>query len=130
MGREFYINDYEDDNYKPKGKPTYKRWTKSAIDCYNRGCRCSECEYPKLLSTPCRMKQTVLELVRLFGKPNIKRTVEDITKKQVEILYLEKKLRLSEIYRILNIDRFEFLELLEKYAIPQRKRLKKCNEEE
>ena len=77
------------------------------------------------------MKKTVFELVKLFGKPeNIKHTVEDITKKQIEILYLEKRLRLSDIYRILSIDRFELLELLEKFAIPQRKKPKNCNKEE
>lgn len=125
-----YKNDNYDD-FKEKKQPKIRRWTKSAIDCYNSGCRCSECEYPKILSSPCQMKKTVFELVRLFGKPeNIKHTVEDITKRQIEILYLEKRLRLSDIYRILGIDRFELLELLEKFAIPQRKKPKNCNEEE
>ena len=76
------------------------------------------------------MKKTVLELVRIFGKPeNIKCTAEDITKKQIEILYLEKRLKLTDIYRILETDKFEFLELLDIFEIPKRKKPKNCNKE-
>lgn len=46
-----------------------KRWTISARDCYFRGCVCLGCPTYKILETKCRMKQTVLELVRKFGKP-------------------------------------------------------------
>ena len=124
MGRELFIDG------KNKNKPKVHRWTKSAIDCYNSGCRCSECEYSKILASPCKMKKTVLELVRIFGKPeNIKCTAEDITKKQIEILYLEKRLKLTDIYRILETDKFEFLELLDKFEIPKRKKPKNCNKE-
>jgi hypothetical protein len=114
------------DNLINETPPIRKRWTKSAIDCYNRGCKCSECEYSKILTSPCQMKKTVIELVRVLGKPNIKRTVEDITKRQIEILYIEKNLRLTEIYRILGIDKFEFIELLDKFAIPIRKKPRSC----
>ena len=77
------------------------------------------------------MKATVLELVKLLGKPEkIKHTAEDITKKQLEYLYLEKRLKLTDIFRILHIDKFEFLELLEKYEIPQRQKPKKCENDE
>ena len=129
MGRKLFIED--DDNYKPKHQPKLRRWTKSAIDCYNRGCVCKGCEYQKILSCHCRMKLTVLELVRLLGKPeNIKHTAEDITKKQLEYLYVEKRLRQTDIFRILHIDRFELLELLEKYEIPLRKKPRKCENDE
>lgn len=77
------------------------------------------------------MKATVLELVKQLGKPEkIKHTAEDITKKQLEYLYLEKRLKLTDIFRILHIDQFEFLELLEKYEIPQRKKPRKCENNE
>lgn len=46
-----------------------RRWTQSARDCYFRGCICSGCPIYEILETKCRMKQTVLELVRKFGKP-------------------------------------------------------------
>ena len=77
------------------------------------------------------MKATVLELVKLLGKPeNIKHTAEDITKKQIEYLYIEKRLKLTDIFMILHIDRFELLELLEKYEIPLRKKPRKCENDE
>ena len=74
------------------------------------------------------MKTTVLELVRIFGKPEkIKRTVEDITRNQITYLYIDKKLPLADIYRILKVDKYEILELLEKFEIPVRKKPKNCN---
>lgn len=49
-----------------------KRWTKAAIDCYQRGCICSGCYYREFFSSSpqkCQMKSTVLELVRVLGIP-------------------------------------------------------------
>jgi len=50
-------------------KPRY--WTKTAIECYQRGCACKECQYAKYFHGryTCKMKKTVLESVKLFGKP-------------------------------------------------------------
>ncbi len=45
------------------------KWTKSAIECYNKGCNCKKCNIPDIVQTPCYMKKTVIELVRLYGKP-------------------------------------------------------------
>ena len=45
-------------------------WTQSAIDCYNIGCNCSKCIIKKSISSECCMKQTVILLVKKFGKPN------------------------------------------------------------
>lgn len=50
-------------------KTVLKKWTPAAIDCYNIGCRCSECKVNKIMKDKCRMKAVVLELVRIFGKP-------------------------------------------------------------
>ena len=49
-----------------------KIWTPTAIDCYRLGCRCSKCFLYKLYfqHSKCRMKETVMELVRLYGKPD------------------------------------------------------------
>ena len=49
-----------------------KIWTPTAIDCYRLGCRCSKCNLYKLYfqNSKCRMKETVMELVRLYGKPD------------------------------------------------------------
>lgn len=51
-----------------------KNWTPTAIDCYSIGCSCSKCNLYKLYFAEtagnCRMKDTVIELVRRFGAPN------------------------------------------------------------
>lgn len=49
-----------------------RRWTPSAIECYQRGCVCSGCFYKEFFgdgANKCRMKTSVLELVRLLGAP-------------------------------------------------------------
>ncbi len=52
---------------------TAKNWTQSAIDCYEIGCRCSVCNLHRLYFKnsffKCRMKETVIELVRKNGIP-------------------------------------------------------------
>lgn len=48
-----------------------RRWTPSAIDCYERNCICTNCPMNEMLeSQKCKMKASVLELMRVFGKPN------------------------------------------------------------
>ena len=50
-----------------------KNWTPTAIDCYKSGCACSKCNLYKLYfknsNTKCKMKETVIELVRRIGTP-------------------------------------------------------------
>ena len=50
-----------------------KNWTPSAIECYQLGCNCSKCNLYKFLFkdslSKCKMKETVIELVRRFGSP-------------------------------------------------------------
>ena len=50
-----------------------RRWTQTAIDCYNKHCNCKNCHLNKLYfeiqGIKCRMKYYVIELVRLLGKP-------------------------------------------------------------
>lgn len=50
-------------------KAMLRRWTQSAIECYNIGCDCSKCQYSRILLTPCQMRNTVILLVKKFGKP-------------------------------------------------------------
>ena len=54
-------------------KTTSQDWTLSAIDCYNLGCNCSKCNLYKIYFSDghvkCRMKNTVIELVRRLGTP-------------------------------------------------------------
>jgi hypothetical protein len=47
----------------------FRMWTIAAIYCYERGCRCNGCYYKENLTCRCRMKQTVLGLVKELGKP-------------------------------------------------------------
>ena len=46
-----------------------RRWIQSARDCYFRGCVCSDCPIFEIIGNQCRMKRTVLMLVRKLGKP-------------------------------------------------------------
>lgn len=49
-----------------------QRWTQSAIECYKRKCICKDCPIKKiLLSQKCQMKKCVLELVKVFGRPEL-----------------------------------------------------------
>lgn len=51
-----------------------RRWTTTAIECYKRGCNCEGCFYTDFFgksSQKCQMKASVLELVRVLGKPDI-----------------------------------------------------------
>lgn len=54
---------------------TSKIWTPTAIECYELGCRCSKCNIYKLYFASnmfkCKMKETVIELVRKAGAPKI-----------------------------------------------------------
>ena len=65
--------------------PDYKRWTRSAVECYDRGCICfatpvhggvdahlkgvQPCPIFKNYRFRCQMKQSVLYLCRKLGKP-------------------------------------------------------------
>lgn len=47
-----------------------EKWTEGSIFCYKRGCNCNGCFVSDLIeSQKCRMKTSVIELVRKFGKP-------------------------------------------------------------
>ena len=50
-----------------------KNWTPAAIDCYQIGCSCSKCNIYKFYflksDFKCKMKETVIELVRRLGAP-------------------------------------------------------------
>lgn len=51
---------------------TQRKWTKTACACYLRGCRCSGCYYEWFFrDSPykCKMKYTILELIKKFGLP-------------------------------------------------------------
>lgn len=59
-------NDIYNIGYKV---PECKRWTQSAKDCYFLGCACFKCPVYEIIGNKCRMKGTVIALVRKFGKP-------------------------------------------------------------
>lgn len=50
-----------------------KNWTPAAIDCYRLGCSCNKCNLNKIYFLnsryKCKMKETVIELVRRLGAP-------------------------------------------------------------
>ena len=65
--------------FKP-GHASIRRWTNAARSCYRRGCRCEGCFYNVFFARSrkelgledhprCLMKKTVIELVRVLGRP-------------------------------------------------------------
>ena len=65
-------------NYKYNvtcSETTSKNWTPTAIECYRLGCNCSKCNLNKLYFSDsifkCKMKETVIELVRRLGVPEV-----------------------------------------------------------
>ena len=51
-----------------------RRWTNTALECYKRGCVCDGCFYKDFFNgsaQKCQMKASVVELVRVLGKPNV-----------------------------------------------------------
>ena len=50
-----------------------KKWTRQAVECYSINCICTNCLLYKLFFSKrnykCKMKETVIELVRLIGVP-------------------------------------------------------------
>ena len=56
-------------------------WSKSALMCYKRSCRCKGCYYEHYFTEgKCKMKQAVKDLIVKFGKPtdaDFKRFGED-----------------------------------------------------
>ena len=53
---------------------TVRRWNNAALECYKRGCVCEGCFYADFFegsSQRCQMKASVLELVRVLGKPDV-----------------------------------------------------------
>lgn len=50
-------------------------WSLQAVECYRIGSMCEFCDIPKkMTSQKCQMKATVLELTKLFGRPNADNT--------------------------------------------------------
>ena len=53
-----------------KFKLNLKGWTPAAVQCYQRGCVCKGCFYDEFFTADkCKMKSSVMELVRKFGAP-------------------------------------------------------------
>ncbi len=59
--------NFIDLNWKLQPYNNLEHWTESAIDCYLRGCVCEGCDIPR--PENCRMKDSVLALVRQYGNP-------------------------------------------------------------
>lgn len=60
-------------------------WTEAAVDCYKRGCVCQGCLIYEQIGKDCRMKASVLELVRKLGKPP-ERITKDLTHYEQDIV--------------------------------------------
>lgn len=70
-------------------KNAIQRWTKTAIECYKRGCNCKGCYIPRLYfqqyQQACHAKIAVLATVRKFGIP------KELERKDKENFILEEE---------------------------------------
>jgi len=56
-----------------------RRWTRLSYGCFIRRCRCGGCDLiPEYLIEQCRVKSSVIELVRMFGVPEEKDTESEV----------------------------------------------------
>lgn len=65
-----------------------RRWTRAAIDCYQRGCICEGCYYSEFFKDSpqkCQMKATVLELVRVLGVPQNAEKKQEVIEEEVVV---------------------------------------------
>lgn len=66
---------------------TYSRWTPGAIECYQRRGVCEGCLTGQIMEQRCRMKSTVIELVKLLGPPKIyENLIPGATRKEEDIV--------------------------------------------
>ena len=67
-----------------------RKWTETTIECYLRGCNCTNCNVtPKLDSGKCKAKKAVMELIKQNKKPPVKRReliLDNLTKAEKEML--------------------------------------------
>ena len=49
----------------------YRYWTPGAIECYQRGCVCEGCLTGQIMEQHCRMKSSVIQLLKTLGPPKI-----------------------------------------------------------
>ena len=49
----------------------YRYWTPGAIECYQRGCVCEGCLTAQIMEQHCRMKSSVIQLIKTLGPPKI-----------------------------------------------------------
>jgi len=85
----------------------WRRWTRGAVECYNRSCICEGCPVKDILSSECQMKYAVISLVRTQGLPPKNRNIENKRQENQKLLdtisaYMDEGFNLKEIAEILN----------------------------
>lgn len=82
----------------------WRRWTRGAVECYNRSCICEGCPVKDILSSECRMKYAVISLVRTNGLPPSILSLEE-EEKLVDTIanYIDEGFNLKEISQKLNM---------------------------
>lgn len=102
----------------------YMHWSQAAKECYTRGGRCEGCIYKEIIkSSPCRMKHSIIQLVKNVGKPDFSIEEEEPdTLKKVRMLMEEEKTRtIKECAKILGINYQKLLYLTKKSGIKGRR---------
>lgn len=98
-------------------------WTEQAIYCYKRGCICDGCFIKETIETPCRMKRSVLEIVRLHGKPPEEKPMP--TREEI-LEYSEQGYLMRDVAKMYGVDKTTFYKYTQSLGL-NCKRLKRKN---
>lgn len=64
---------------------TYRHWSTGAIECYERNCVCKGCPTFDLIGKQCKMKQSVLSLIRNVGLPDTEKKQQIINDENIKV---------------------------------------------
>lgn len=119
----------------------YRYWTPSAIECYQRGCVCEGCLTGQIMEEHCRMKSSVIQLIKTLGPPQIFTTkfipgateveeeiIDTILKGAGTLKQIAEHLKLSEetiksrlysLYRLVENNGYQFKTSKSKNRLPE-----------
>ncbi|MDD3238241.1 MAG: hypothetical protein PHV37_09120 [Candidatus Gastranaerophilales bacterium] len=55
--------------FRGRNIATPTKWTSAAVQCYQIGCICKNCDMYEIIGDKCSMKDSVVELVKKIGIP-------------------------------------------------------------
>ena len=119
----------------------YRYWTPGAIECYQRECVCEGCLTGQIMEQHCRMKSSVIHLIKTLGPPKIFTTkfipgateveeeiIDTILKGAGTLKQIAEHLKLSEetikprfysLYRLVENNGYQFKTSKSKNRLPE-----------